>query len=240
MYSDGSNSFVRISDPWDRAVGTPGSPGGYAATHVTGSRYIMKWEDFVAEYESAAMTNGSVNLQIVHADGAGLHVANTGPKVPVGYAQAAPDRTRVRGSRGSVHWDLEQSNAVRRPPSKAAVGPFQATTVTLDDWPYMTEADASESRAKVAILFKYEGGALGGIAITVPQSQASGGRSIHVTANITDGPDTPTSCGQRIDLTYKFTRPGEPDTIADVKVVVKGDGTHERSAAWQAAQRVAA
>jgi hypothetical protein len=78
MYSDGTNSYVRIADPWDRAVGTPGAPGAYANTHVTGSRYIMTWDDFVAEYERAPMNNGSVNLQILHADSAGGRTPNTG------------------------------------------------------------------------------------------------------------------------------------------------------------------
>jgi N-acetyl-anhydromuramyl-L-alanine amidase AmpD len=91
MYSDGTNSFVRIADPWDRAVGTPGAPGAYAATHVTGSRYIMTWADFCAEYEGAAMGNPAVGIQILHSGGVGLRQANIGPLTPAGYAMAADD-----------------------------------------------------------------------------------------------------------------------------------------------------
>jgi hypothetical protein len=73
MYSggaaDGSDTYVRISDPWDRVVGSPGAPGGYLNTHNSGSRYIMSWADFTAEYEARASTaaDGTVNAQILHS-----------------------------------------------------------------------------------------------------------------------------------------------------------------------------
>src|SRR5215203_481549 len=51
---DGSDTYVRISDPWDRIVGTPGAPGAYLSTHNSGSRYIMSWADFTSEYERLA------------------------------------------------------------------------------------------------------------------------------------------------------------------------------------------
>ena len=86
FYGDGTNNFVRITDPWDRTVGTPGAPGPYLQTHATGSRYIMKWEDFVAEYESAATDFSQVNLQILHADGTGGRSPNRGK--PAAYAQS--------------------------------------------------------------------------------------------------------------------------------------------------------
>jgi hypothetical protein len=92
MYSDGapdgSDTFVRISDPWDRVVGAPGAPGAYLQTHKTGSRYIMTWADFAREYEQRASTapDGTINAQILHA-------ANTAGRTPsrsgaVGYAMA--------------------------------------------------------------------------------------------------------------------------------------------------------
>ncbi len=54
MYFDGANHFIRVVDPWDRPTGTPGAPGAYAPPHNMGSRYIMRYEDFQAEYEMAA------------------------------------------------------------------------------------------------------------------------------------------------------------------------------------------
>lgn len=88
LYNEGEQLYVRITDPWDRAVGTPGTPGDYARTHVTGSRYIMKWEDFVAEYEAAATDYASVNLQILHSGGTNGRMPNIGGTTPPGYAQA--------------------------------------------------------------------------------------------------------------------------------------------------------
>ena len=71
LYADGPSTFVRITDPWDREVGPPGAPGPYAETHATGSRYILRWEDFVNEDEAGATDFSSVNLQILHSDGNG-------------------------------------------------------------------------------------------------------------------------------------------------------------------------
>src|SRR5260221_14347740 len=54
LYGDGTDTYVRITDPWDRNIGAPGAPGAYLDSHSTGSRYIMRWAAFVAEYERAA------------------------------------------------------------------------------------------------------------------------------------------------------------------------------------------
>jgi len=89
MYKDGDQWMVRVTDPWDRAVGTPGSPGTYASSHTTGSRYIQKYEDFVAEYEGAA---GVADLQVLHAGGHYNHTPNYGPATPEGYAMGAGSR----------------------------------------------------------------------------------------------------------------------------------------------------
>ncbi|HWH42704.1 MAG TPA: papain-like cysteine protease family protein [Usitatibacter sp.] len=91
IYGDGSDTFVRITDPWDRDIGAPGAPGAYLTTHATGSRYIMRWADFVAEYERAATDFSSVNLQVLHCGGTHGHVANTGAATPAGYAMSAPE-----------------------------------------------------------------------------------------------------------------------------------------------------
>ena len=92
MYSDGTSVCVRVTDPWDRQVGTPGAPGAYAKTHATGSRYIMTWDDFVKEYEAAATDFSRVNLQILHADSTAGRTANYGSAASAGYAQAVQRR----------------------------------------------------------------------------------------------------------------------------------------------------
>jgi len=86
LYSDAGNIYVRIADPWDRVVGTPGSPGNYLDTHNSGSRYILVWDDFVAEYERAATDFTRVNIQILHSAGTDGRQPNTGK--PAEYAMA--------------------------------------------------------------------------------------------------------------------------------------------------------
>ena len=153
MYSDGTNHFVRVADPWDRAVGTPGSPGGYAATHVTGSRYIMRYEDFHQEYE-LFITGSPPNRQILHAGGTHGHTLNTGQTAPPpGYAMAAEPaaanlspapapRARamdggaaaaiaiggfivetIRDSQGDVTWELDQFRGIKHPGDVAPATP---------------------------------------------------------------------------------------------------------------------
>jgi hypothetical protein len=86
MYSDGTDHFLRIVDPWDRQPGTPGAPANYPATHQTGSRYIMRYEDFQGEYEMLATLAPSANVLIFHAGGAHGHTLNTATSAPAGYA----------------------------------------------------------------------------------------------------------------------------------------------------------
>ncbi|MEO8751430.1 MAG: papain-like cysteine protease family protein, partial [Casimicrobiaceae bacterium] len=88
LYSDGAETYVRITDPWDRDIGAVGAPGAYLTSHATGSRYIMRWADFVAEYERAATDFAQVNLQILHCGGTFGQVANTGAATPAGYAMS--------------------------------------------------------------------------------------------------------------------------------------------------------
>lgn len=87
LYNDeNGNLMVRITDPWDRIVGTPGSPGSHKPTHQTGSRYIMTWEAFEAEYARMGATT-SATFQILHAGGTHGHELNRGTLTPPpGYA----------------------------------------------------------------------------------------------------------------------------------------------------------
>lgn len=88
MYSDGTDHFLRVVDPWDRPVGTPGAPGNYGSSHSTGSRYIMRYEDFQAEYEMVAALSPTANVLILHTGGANGHQLNTSTTPPFGYAMS--------------------------------------------------------------------------------------------------------------------------------------------------------
>jgi Papain-like cysteine protease AvrRpt2 len=90
MYEDGGNHYLRIIDPWDRPVGRPGAPGRYAGSHSTGSRYIMRYEDFQAEYEMAATYDG-VSVLILFAGVPLGRTPNTSTAAPpTGFAMQAP------------------------------------------------------------------------------------------------------------------------------------------------------
>jgi len=101
--ADGSDTYVRISDPWDRVVGKPGSPGAYLNTHNTGSRYIMSWADFTSEYEARASTapDGTVNAQILHAASSSGRTPNRTGAAGYAMSLSAPERfDRYKPRRG--------------------------------------------------------------------------------------------------------------------------------------------
>ncbi len=110
MYSDGNKTYVRIADPWDRVVGTPGKPGAYAETHATGSRYIMGWDEFTQQYE-AAITGDPPNRQILHSGNPNGLTANTGQTTPPpGYVQAyLPTQATRALARGQAAGDISAS-----------------------------------------------------------------------------------------------------------------------------------
>ena len=93
---DGTGTFVRIADPWDRDPGTPGQPGAYLNTHDSGSRYILTWRQFVEEYEGTQRHGdswGDVRIQILHAAGnAGLFAGGVSTQA-LALATRAPVRT---------------------------------------------------------------------------------------------------------------------------------------------------
>jgi hypothetical protein len=246
LYSDGANTFVRISDPWDRVVGTPGSPGGYLESHSAGSRYILKWEDFVAEYERTPGLYSSVNLQILHSGSSAGRTANTGATTPAGYAQAVESSTggsggrRETGARRGVDWSLAQYEAMKQPATQLARGaPIDGPTIDLADWPYLAEAGGETSRAGVTIDWKHDSGAVGAVRIAVASGAAEAGRTIRVEAEIADGQDTPTVATLVVTIRYTFSRTGEADSVAVVRVTLHGDGRHERSGEWLAARLAA-
>lgn len=139
IYNDGPQLYVRITDPWDRIVGTPGQPGSYASTHIDGSRYIMTWESFVSEYEAAAVNFSTVNLQIIHSGGTEGRQPNRGGSVPQGYAAALMDQTKhpenapESGAATPVEITLAAETVAMQPPMIEPV-PTAADTQAGDTW----------------------------------------------------------------------------------------------------------
>lgn len=190
LYSDGSDTFVRITDPWDREIGLPGKPGIYADTHAAGSRYIMRWADFVAEYEKAATDFERVNLQILHCGGTFGNVANTGGSTPVGYAQGLATSRARAGALGTVV------------PSYSASDPRSILTQIIDffgrfgEW--STGVDVTRSMPHSAIcqlqIMRADGSLAGGTAfyagpglIVTCAHCLVGAQSVRVYAGRTDG-----------------------------------------------------
>jgi hypothetical protein len=218
MYSDGNQNYVRIADPWDRVVGTPGTPGAYAATHSTGSRYIMRYEDFQTEYELEIFGNPPVP-QILDAGGTAGRAPNTGTtSAPAGYAMAAspprkpranalPSRrarqmdagpmiagvpiTQVTGGSGDITWSLPQWTGIKHPNDKAPAGDavYQDGAIALDQWPRMAGASAAEDVfAWFRIRWQYNGTSLGHIYVEPRGNDRARGHGLVVTGNIEDDP----------------------------------------------------
>lgn len=187
MYTDGTDHFIRVADPWDRPVGTPGAPGNYAPTHTTGSRYIMRYEDFQNEYEMAAAGNPAY-VQILYAGVPEGRTINRNTTPPAGYAMAAsralqgsPARRRrtstamvagellkerIIDGADDVEWDLEQFKGIKHPNdvAPATVAPFQwAPTIAIRDWERGMIMDCG---ADFDVKFQYNGTAVGNVEIT--------------------------------------------------------------------------
>jgi hypothetical protein len=252
FYSDGAESFVRVTDPWDRDVGSPGAPGAYADTHVTGSRYIMRWSDFVAEYEKAATDFNAVNLQILHCGGTFGHTPNTGGGgTPTGYAMAADDApapapaaaprmigaapvVATSGGQGNVRWTLDQFMGPKYPNEVQGLRLhfIDAQPIILDQWPKL--GDIEQTWAAFVIDWRYDGQAISDVRIS-NSGITNGQASLEVLGQISD--DTAThppasSAALKVRLTYCFRREGAADSVAVTDVHLFGDGTHEINSQW--------
>src|SRR5690606_12805537 len=108
MYQDGEQYFVRIADPWDRSVGTPGNPGSYQSTQSTGSRYILRFEDFESEYELQAVidpSQGDANVQMFSLGVPAGRQPDRSGTPPAGFAMTLGSAALGVGTTRSIHWD---------------------------------------------------------------------------------------------------------------------------------------
>ena len=247
MYSDGGQSYVRITDPWDRVVGSPGSPGSYATSHATGSQYIMTYDAFTAEFEAA----GNIDrIQLAHSGGTFGHTINRGNASAAGYAQglgelaivppsipaptvlAEGTNTRTTSSEGGRSYDLAQLSGMVRPSNALAGGagmpPVAGERVVLDDWPYIEE-EGQRSQANLTIDWKFDGAAVGEVVIAPSGGSVASGRSVAVTADILPGASTPDKTVMLVRVTTKFTKAGEADQSAVNEVTLAADGRANRT-----------
>ncbi|WP_321807539.1 N-acetylmuramoyl-L-alanine amidase [Burkholderia sp. BCC1993] len=238
MYRSGDAYFVRITDPLDRVVGTPGHPGARTLppTHSTGSRYIMTYEDFVSEYEAAA---GIGVIQLMHSGGTFGHTINRGSAAGAGYALGVEppaaggefgfgvSLTRRTESRDGRSYDLAQLAGLVQPANALAGGAGQprmaGQRITLDDWPYI-DGPSGRTSAPVSIDWAWQGGAVGDVTIAADHGQMLDGWSAFVRADIGRGSGTPERASVRLRITTTFRHAGEEDQVGVTEVALNGDG----------------
>jgi len=260
MYGDGGQHYVRVTDPWDRVVGSPGAPGPYGSGHTTGSRYIMTWEDFTAEYEKTA---AHPRTQIMHTGGTHGQTLNRGEQSPPpGYAQAAnaaapvlssptaqgeivadnpfgPSTvlSRQRIDKNGRSYDLAQLKGLVMPSSPLMGGdgvPVAGERIMLDDWPYI-DGPTGKTQAGVAIDWGHSSGAVGEVAITPLDGQTLDGWSVAVKADLLPNGSTPEVAHIKVQVATTFTKDGEEPQTAVSEVTLGGDGrTQIRHGADQA------
>jgi len=252
MYHDANNTYVRITDPWDRRPGSPGAPGAYLQTHNTGSRYILTWEAFVREYEAAATNYSTVNLQILHSGGTDGRVPNYG--APVDYAQAAASdvsnvatapapntqpatsyqRRSESGSSNNATWELDQIDGMKAAPGTSASpdsSNLQQRQVNLLDWPYLSSDDV-RVQLPLSVSWRYNHCALGDIRIEAGEPRTAQDWSIAVKASISDASQAEPVDGFNIAIRYVFSHPNHDDVVAMSRLALKCDGTYQREDRW--------
>ncbi|MEP6502446.1 MAG: papain-like cysteine protease family protein [Betaproteobacteria bacterium] len=214
MYSDGDQHFVRVADPWDRVVGAPGSPGGYATTHATGSRYIMRYEDFQTEYE-LRIVGDPPTPQILDAGGAGDRTPNTGTATaPQGYAMAVRNGgktastarrrawasaldagaiatiagtvvTLLVGNDGDVAWELPQWTGYKHPNDIAPPNPAAYQQQVIA---LSSWPEAGGTYGKCAIRWYFNGTSLGMVYVERGYGSDTVGWGLRITGTIEDDP----------------------------------------------------
>jgi hypothetical protein len=216
MYSEGDQHYVRIADPWDRVVGAPGTPGAYANTHGTGSRYIMRYEDFQNEYE-LRIVGDPPTPQILHSGGVVGRVPNTSTaSAPAGYAMSTSSarnghRRLVKGTRpmdagalatiagtaidllagntGDIHWSVPQWAGIKHPNDEAPASQstYQDSLIMLDQWPRIGGTFGLDKiYAWFRIRWQYNGTSLGRVYVEPRGNEDALGWGLTVTGTIED------------------------------------------------------
>jgi N-acetyl-anhydromuramyl-L-alanine amidase AmpD len=252
MYRKGGQYYVRITDPWDRVVGTPAAPGAYADTHSTGSQYIMTYDAFAAEFEAAGDTDFA---QLLHTGGTHGHSINRGSASGAGYAlshavepsavapapaasalplNGADSRlgfgtslTRTAWEKNGRRYDLAQLSGFVEPPNAlgggAGMPPLPGERVVLDDWPYI-DGPSGRTQAGVGIDWQYRSGAVGQIVIMPIEGQVLDGWAASVRADVTPNGATSDRTSLKVRVTTTFSRAGEEDQVGVTDVTLSGDG----------------
>ncbi|MBB4838187.1 hypothetical protein HNP52_001238 [Sphingomonas kyeonggiensis] len=271
MYSSGGQYYVRVADPWDRPVGTPGNPGRHTATHDHGSRYILRYEDFQTEYEMAA-TGNPANVQIFSAGVPAGRQINRTTTAPAGFAMAAPRtlpeppvaRSRaldigaaatiagtavqiIAQNSGDIHTNLASWGGIKHPndraPSRSAA--FLDGAIELRDWPVVGGTFGMDDiYCWLRIRWQYNGTSLGHIYIDDIGHDDAAGWGLTVNATIEDdarlyarsshasAPGAAQVPALHINITYTFDEVIADDQVANSRITLYADGTHDIESRW--------
>ena len=157
---------------------------------------------------------------------------------PVAAPVAAPAKRVVAGAVEGASWQLEQMDGMRQPLQPAASAAGGERRVSLDDWPYV-DASTGPMRLPLALVWRFQGGAIGDVRFEAQPAQTQPGCMLTVTAALTDGPDTPTQLAQHVTIRHTFSCAGRPDVRAVSSLTLYGDGTYERQDRWEPAEQPA-
>jgi hypothetical protein len=147
---------------------------------------------------------------------------------------------RITLTHDGATWELDQLHGFKRPPN-GGVGSLQpqpAPTIRLEDWPFLQAANGEPARAGVVIDWRYDGAALGDIAISPGATNVPGGWSVHVAATIDDDlaasarPDHAGVASLAVCVRHVFTKPDQSTTSSTIELRLFGDGTIEQDHQW--------
>jgi V8-like Glu-specific endopeptidase len=226
--------------------GTSGSPAFYVGAYEDHERQqsVMDWRAIAVHISSHSSTrNACCRLtpakidwllaggQMTPALGAAAEPApamiGETPKLPA----AAPARRRIETSINTVAYDLEQLDGMRSPesPPALAMDPVPAE-VLVEDWPILGEGDA-QAKAGIAVRWHHAAGALGNITLSPTTAHSGDGWQLAVRGRIADGPDSAVKAAATVEIVWQFTR-GSEQRRATATLIIRGDGSFERSNTW--------
>jgi len=271
MYSSGGQYYVRVADPWDRPVGTPGNPGRHTATHNHGSRYILRYEDFQSEYEMAA-TGTPANVQIFSAGVPAGRQINRSTTAPAGYAMGAtgtlpePPVARSRAldigaaatiagtviqiiasNSGDIRTNLSAWAGTKHPNdvAPATSARFQNGEISLRDWPVLGATfGIDDIYCWLKIRWQYNGTSISHVYIDDDGHDDALDWGLTVNATIEDDsrlyprssqatlPGAAEVPALHVNITYTFDNTVADDHVANTRVTLYADGTHDISSRW--------
>jgi hypothetical protein len=176
-------------------------------------------------------------LQLAGARALALDSQRRVPPAPKRVAARGLDASLVQrrtdtNDRDGVHFELEQLDGMRAPRTQVLTHTsVQSATLAIDDWPRMPDEHGGTFGA-VSVAWSFADGAVGDVRVIPVHAGASDGWSLRVIGRVLDGPDAETIAAFTVELRHVFAKVGEPEHCSLIRVVVHGDGQHDRSNAW--------